>query len=293
MNKKLFKGVYSAIFSAYDEKMNAKKDTMHKLVDFQTKNGIAGFYVGGNTGECSILPNKTRMDVLEAVMEENKSGKIIAHIGAGHFDDTCQLLEHANSCNVDAVASLPPSLTGYYNDEEALEYYKYLAKHSNSPVIAYITSVYRGNIVELAKKLSAVENIIGIKLTIPDYFVHERINTICGDLNILNGPDECLLCGLITGADGGIGTSYNIAPKTVSNLYKEFIQGNISKAYENQHELNNLIAKIQSTGSGMVYWKAFMAARGFDMGYTAFPASTIPKEKIEEIQKYMDENPQL
>jgi dihydrodipicolinate synthase/N-acetylneuraminate lyase len=92
---------------------------MHKLVDFQAENGIAGFYVGGNTGECSILPNKTRMDVLEAVMEENKGGKIIAHIGAGHFDDTCQLLEHANSCNVDAVASLPPSLTGYYNDEEA------------------------------------------------------------------------------------------------------------------------------------------------------------------------------
>ena len=78
MDKKIFKGVYSAIFSVYDENMNVKKDTVRKLVNYHLESGLSGFYVGGNTGECTVLPNKTRIQMLETVKEENKGGKIIA-----------------------------------------------------------------------------------------------------------------------------------------------------------------------------------------------------------------------
>lgn len=33
MNNKKFEGVYSAIFSVYDENLNVKKDTVKKMVD--------------------------------------------------------------------------------------------------------------------------------------------------------------------------------------------------------------------------------------------------------------------
>lgn len=292
MDKKIFKGVYSAIFSVYDENMNVKKDTMRKLVNYHLDNGLSGFYVGGNTGECTVLPNKTRIQILETVMEENNGGQIIAHIGAGHFDDVKELLDHANSCKVDAVASLPPSLTSYYDDEAIFEYYKYLAENSKAPVLAYITNVYRGDVVELARKFSEIDNMLGIKLTIPDYFAHERINRACGELNILNGPDECLLCGLITGADGGIGTSYNVAPKTVFNIYDNFIKGNIKEAYKYQHKLNTFIDAALGK-NGIAYWKAFLEVKGFDMGYTVFPARPNTAEEMKEIEKFMKENPDL
>ena len=39
MDKKIFKGVYSAIFSVYDENMNVKKDTVRKLVNYHLDSG--------------------------------------------------------------------------------------------------------------------------------------------------------------------------------------------------------------------------------------------------------------
>ncbi len=120
MKEKLFTGIYSALFSVYDENMNVKKDTVAKMVDYQLAGGVRGFYVGGNTGECTVLPNKTRKQMLDTVTEANEGrGRIMAHIGAGHFDDVMDLLDHANSKKIDAIASLPPSLQGYYGHQES------------------------------------------------------------------------------------------------------------------------------------------------------------------------------
>ena len=58
--EKAFTGIHSAIFSAYDENMNVKKETVARMVEEQLSAGIEGFYVGGNTGECTVLPAKTR-----------------------------------------------------------------------------------------------------------------------------------------------------------------------------------------------------------------------------------------
>ena len=69
MNNILFEGIYAATFSIYDENMNVKRDSVEKLVNYNLKNGLKGFYVGGNTGECTVLPNKTRKQMLEAVKE--------------------------------------------------------------------------------------------------------------------------------------------------------------------------------------------------------------------------------
>ena len=67
------KGVYSALFTIYDEQMNVKKNAVHKLMKYHQENGLQGFYVGGNSGEGMVLPVKTRMDMLEAVMEEKRT----------------------------------------------------------------------------------------------------------------------------------------------------------------------------------------------------------------------------
>ena len=42
-NNILFQGIYSAAFSIYNEIMDVKKDS------------VDGFYVGGNTGECTVV----------------------------------------------------------------------------------------------------------------------------------------------------------------------------------------------------------------------------------------------
>ena len=292
MKEKLFTGIYSALFSVYDENMNVKKDTVAKMVDYQLAGGVRGFYVGGNTGECTVLPNKTRKQMLDTVTEANEGrGRIMAHIGAGHFDDVMDLLDHANSKKIDAIASLPPSLQGYYGHQETVEYYKALAKASKHPVYAYVTpiSLQHSELCAFAKELSEIDNIAGLKITIPDYYRFALINQIDGGrLNNLNGPDEMLICGLAVGADGAIGSTYNVVPKIAVKIYESFQKGDMKTALAYQNKLNSYINKML-TGKGIGYWKASLSLLGFDMGYTVFPGTPISNEDMQKLKADMDE----
>lgn len=281
-------GVYSALFSVYDENMNVKRHTVHSLMQFQREQGLRGFYICGNTGECTVLPNKTRMQMLEAVMEEKKDSTVIAHIGAGHFDDTAELLRHADQCGVDAIASLPPSLSGYYKNDEVIEYYKKLAAMTDKPVIAYITGVFKGNVLDFARQLGEIENFAGLKLSIPDYYLFEKLRSFNGETNLLNGPDETLLAGLAMGANGAIGTSYNILPQTAVAAYDSFLRGDMSAAFQAQKKLNRLI-DFAIGGTGLQFWKAYMEVLGFDMGYTVFPAKPVSPEQKKAIEENLRE----
>ena len=289
--EKLFTGIYSAIFSVYDENLNVKTDTVGKIVDYHLNSGLKGFYVCGNTGECTVLPAKTRKQMLDAVIDANDGrGKIMAHVGAGHFDEVMDLLDHANGKKIDAVASLPPSLQSYYGHNETIEYYKRLAKESKYPVYAYVTpiSMQHSELISFSQELAKIDNIAGLKVTIPDYFRFSIINRIDGGkLNNLNGPDEMLLCGLSMGADGAVGTSYNILPKIATAIYDNFKNNDMKTALEYQNKLNDFI-KIMFVGKGLQYWKTALELCGFDMGYTVFPATQITDAEKAELKKQLE-----
>lgn len=285
---KLLKGVYSAIFSVYDENLKVKKDTVRKLVDYQLQNGLKVFYVCGNTGECTVLPVSTRKEMLETVVEANGGrGQIVAHIGAGVFADSVELAEHANSLKIDAIASLPPSLTSYYKADEVVEYYKFLAKKSRYPVYAYVTPVLNCPLVEFADKISRIENIAGLKLSVNDYYTFGRITARYGDrLNMLNGPDQTFVCGLIEGADGAIGTTYNICPKTAVKIYESFLNKDLEAAKKLQDRMNAVIIDDAVVSPyGIAYWKAIMSIMGYDMGYTVFPARMPDAEYMKNMER--------
>ena len=277
-----FKGIYSPIYSLYDKNMNVLKDSVEKLVRFNLKNGIKGFYVGGNTGECPVLPNQTRKQMLEAVKSVSGDFSIIAHIGAGHFDDTLDLLDHANSIGVDAVSSLPPSLGEYYASDEILEYYRILAKKSKSPVLAYVTSALNCDVLWFVKELMKIENVIGVKLTVHDYYLFNQVKTVNGgNINVLNGPDQSLLAGLAMGADGAIGTTYNFMPKTACAIYDCFQKGDMKKALEEQTKLNQVINILLPMN--IAFWKLPLIGLGIDVGYTVAPQKMPTKEETKEV----------
>ena len=290
MNNILFEGIYSAIYALYDKDMNVMEDSVIKLIKYGEKNGLRGFYVGGNTGECTVLPNKTRKQMLECVKANAApESKIMAHIGAGHLEDTDDLILHANEVGVDAIASLPPSLTSYYNANEIIEYYKHLAALSKAPVLAYVTPVLTCDLVWFANEILSIDNVVGLKVSIPNYYAFERIKNVNGgNINILNGPDECLCSGLIMGADGAVGTSYNIMPATACAIYDNFKKGDFKTALEHQHMLNGYIGTY--LGTGIVGWKSALKFIDIDPGYTVFPAHTVTDEDMARFEKILTEN---
>ena len=283
MNNILFQGIYSAIFSIYDEMLNVKKDSVQKLVDHNVTNGIKGFYVGGNTGECTVLPNRTRKQMLEAVKEAiTGDTQVIAHVGSGHLEDVEDLIAHANSVGVDAISSLPPSLTPYYSTEEIITYYKHIAALSDAPVLAYVTPVLTGDPTTFAKRIMEIDNVIGIKLTIPNYYIFEKIKLVNnGNINLLNGPDESMLSGLVTGADGAIGTTYNLIPKVACKIYDYFKNDDMENALIYQHKMNRIIDVL--VGRNLAGWKAPLSLLDIDPGYTVAPAQMPTENEVKDI----------
>ena len=284
--KKQLKGVYSALFTIYDQELNIKKDAVHKLMNYHQENGLQGFYVGGNSGEGMVLPIKTRMDMLETVMEEKKDSTIISHIGAATMRDVQTLVQHADHCGVDAISSQIPVNVPAYNDDEIIEYYRCLSNMTDKPLLAYINGLIKGNVYDVASKIMDIPNMLGVKMTIPNYYYFEQLKTQMPDMVLLNGPDESLLAGLVMGADGGIGTSYNILPGTVADIYNNFVQGNTQKALAAQKKLNHLIASV--AGMNIGHWKFFMELMGFDMGHTVAPATQptdAQRKKYEQVLK--------
>lgn len=286
MKNKLFTGVYPASFSVYDENMKVIVPTVEKIVNWQLDCGVKGFYVGGHTGECQVLPQRTRIEMLEVVKNAvGNRGKVFAHVGAGRLEDVIELTKLADSLHVDAVSSMAPAMMPYYNDDETLEYYRMIADNTSVPVLAYVTPALN-NPVAFMKKAMEIKNVIGAKVTIPNYYAFEQIlQTNGGDLNVFNGPDETMICGLALGADGAIGTTYNFAPSLAVGIYNDFVSGNVVGAREKQYKLDNLIAYGLRYNGSAAYWKAFMTVLGFDMGITVAPRHNLSKEEMKVFEK--------
>lgn len=290
MNNIKFKGIYPAIFSVYDKNYNVLNGTINKMVNYQLENGVKGFYVGGNTGECTVLPVKTRIQMLESVIAANNGrGKIFCHVGSIRLEDAIALTKHAESLNVDAISSLPPAISGFYNEAETLEYYKIISKLTTKPVFAYVTPALTSNIKKFVENIMEIDNVIGVKVSISNYFTIQQIKQINnGNINMFNGPDETLVCGLAVGADGGIGTTYNFLPKLICSIYDNFMSGNIAVAMEKQAQLNKIINV--AIGNNMAYWKAIMTVMSYDMGHTIEPAKLVTAEELKILEQKLKDN---
>jgi N-acetylneuraminate lyase len=124
---------------------------------------------------------------------------------------------------------------------------------------------------EMVEKMLGIRNMIGLKWTSYDYYEMRKIKELNGgDINVINGPDETLLCGLVMGADGGIGATYNPMPKVFVKIYESFMSGNMAAAQEAQFKANKVIKTLLRHGvlSGV---KDMLEMIGFDMGYCTYP----------------------
>ena len=137
-------------------------------------------------------------------------------------------------------------------------------------------------------RLLAVPNIIGAKDTRANYYKMWQLKQLNGgNVNVINGPDESLICGLMMGADGGIGSTYNVMPRWFSDLYKAFRAGKIDEARAIQTKINYGIQALLALGRGNTIRsvKAALTLQGFDMGPAVYPAAHCSADEMKYIKK--------
>lgn len=276
MSNKIFKGIMPALITPFNGDGSIKRDAVKEIIDYEYSCGVNGFYINGSTGEGPALSLKSRIEMSEAVVEYNNNrGVIIEHIGAPDFLDAEELVKHAERVGVTAISSLAPNFYFSFSDNEIIDYYKRISSLTSKPVVAYVTGMLKTDIVSLVERMMQIDNVVGVKYTIPDYFLMRKLCEVNnGDINIINGPDEMLICGLIMGADGGIGSTYNVMPDWYVKLYEAASKGNWDEAKQWQYKINKVISLILrvSENGAVKGVKLALRARGFDAGDAVYPS---------------------
>lgn len=255
-------GIYPAIVTPLTGEGRIATDVAEKLAARLLSAGVDGLYAAGSTGEGMRMTLENRKVLVEALMKNLPSEKkLIVHVGANNPEDAFRLADHAAQVGAHAISSLPPR--GSFNDVHS--YYERLAKQSSLPLIVYYFPEACPDAFTRPEELvraAAIENVMGVKFT--DYNLY-LLAQLSKSKIVFNGRDEVLAAGLLMGARGGIGSTYNLLPELYVALYRHALHQEWEQAAKLQRIVNEAIAvlvKYPFIGA----LKAALAEQGFECG---------------------------
>lgn len=257
-------GIMPAVVTPFTESGAFEPVAFEKLLARLYAAGVDGLYVCGQTGEGMLQSVASRQQAAETAVKCSPKGKtVIVHVGAHTTVDAITLAKHAAKSGAHAVSSLPPA--GSYSFEEIRGYYRDLAAASDLPLlIYYFPSVAPAlKTAEQMLELCAIPNVVGLKFTDSDMFRLWSLKR--SGAVIFNGSDEMLVAGLIMGADGGIGSTYNLMAASFVALHRHAVAGDWTAARAVQNQINEFIAVLlrYPVNPGV---KVALRASGIDCG---------------------------
>ncbi len=276
-------GILPALLTAFtDSGVDTAK--VAKLSTRLADAGVHGLYFGGSSGEMILMTEDERKTLLETVMEAvGDRITVIAHVGTTSTAGSLALARHAEKAGAHAISSVTP-LYYKYGFREVKHYYERLAAETSLPVIIYNIPALTGSTLSTAQlsEILSIPNVGGMKFTASDFFQLERIRAAFPDKVFYNGSDEMLLSGLAAGADGGIGSTYNVQPKRILAVYNAYLRGDMKTALAEQAKANELISAVLRWGV-LPSCKMLLKLNGLDCGICREPFLPLEDEAVAEL----------
>lgn len=208
-----FRGAISALPTPYDQSQQINVESFRKLVHFNTEQSVRRLYVGGSTGEVSPRNAVEQEKILETVADES-DGKLtlITHMGEISTVESEVLTEVAKEYRYHAISTVTPFCYPFSFRECCIHYRKIIDSTDRLPTIVYNISALGGMRFSLDQisELVAIPRACVLKQTSGGSLQIEQIKRSYPELMLYNGYDEIPTSGLIAGANGGIGSTYNI-----------------------------------------------------------------------------------
>ena len=288
-------GVIPAMITSFNKDESINKEGIRKTVNYLISAKVDGLYITGSTGETFLMSQEEKKQAIEIIVEEvNGRVPVIAHIGSIGTKITTELGQYAEKIGVDALSALPPFYYGFSNDE-IFNYYQDISNSTNLPITVYNISHAHLMDLDMLKRLASIKNVKGVKYTAPTHFNFSKIKKEIGNsFKIYSGMDEMSLSGLISGADGIIGSFYNLMPELFVDIYAKIKEENINEAKKIQEKINIIIMYALSK-SGYPFIKMGLNWLDVDSGYVRKPFTTFVDKEIEyiikkDLKKLTDQN---
>jgi N-acetylneuraminate lyase len=285
---KLLKGILPATVTPLDKDGRFAPAVFERLLERLYGAGVHGVYVCGTTGEGMLLPPGQRQRIVETAVASTPRGRhVVVHVGAASVEDALALSSHAAKAGAHAISSLPP-LSGQFGFPEVFRYYEALARAGDLPLLVYYFPDLSPAIssAEQLESLCSLPNVFGVKFT--DFDLYRMSLLTRPDRSLFNGRDEVLAAGLLMGADGGIGTFFNLVPELFVQIDSAAVGGRWEEARVAQQRVNALI-RITLQFPLFPAVKQILAWTGLDCGTCLPPRAPLTLEQQRSLQERLVE----
>ena len=275
-----FRGVIPAVLSVFGEDEELDERGTRALIRHLMSFGIGGLYLTGTTGEAFLMDAGERMRQVEIVMDE-VGGRlpVVVHVGAISTRASAALARHAEAAGAAGISSVPPFYFKF-SPEQIFGYYRELSEATALPLIVYNIPLAGTMTVETIARLAELENVRGVKYTGTALYEITQIRDACkpGFL-IYGGCDELASSNLSLGADGVIGSFYNVIPDLVLRIREAVGRSDIEAAAALQRRALQVIQLGLRDGSMMACLKLWLRAAGVPAGYARRPFTNFSEEE--------------
>lgn len=287
-------GLVPAVFTPMHPDGRLKLDIVDKIVDHLVSEGVSALYVCGGTGEGPSLTADERKAVVEAYLQATDERiPVIVQVGHNSLEQARELAQHAQDAGAAAISAVPPFFYNIDSQETLIDclaiiisgapelpfYYYHIPRltHFDLDVVAF-----------LQRASARLPSLHGVKYS--NFTIFELQACVAlddGRFNILFGSDEMLLSGLVGGAQGAVGTTYNFAAPLYNRILAAFEGGDIQSAQDYQRyavEMVRLISAYGTPSINLPAMKAVMKIIGLDCGPARLPIETPSSEEVQALK---------
>lgn len=289
-------GLIAAPFTPFENSGELKLEIVEKQVKFLVEHNVRGAFIGGTTGEGMSLTIDERKRLAERWKEISPDDfKVIIQCGHASLAACKELAEHAGNIGAYAIGAMGTVFHKPSTVEDLVSFTAELASvNPDLPFYYYhipsMTGLDFPMIEYLELSSGQIPNLAGIKFTHNDLIDFK----LCREFedskyDMLYGRDETLLCGLVLGAKGAIGSTYNYSPYIYHEIINAWEEGDISLANRLQHEVMKFVRVLNKYGGGVVAGKAIMKLVGIDCGPVRLPLKSLSGDELLKMEAELEE----
>lgn len=276
-------GIIPAVMTCFDSEGKFDPARQADLVHFLIDKKVDGLYVGGSSAEAFLMNLHEREEAVETSLSvAAKKVPVVVHVGDIGTQNAILLSKQAYHAGADAVSSVPPFYFRF-SEPEIVGYYEELSSAIPLPMMVYNIALAGLMSFSTIQQLSQIENVQGIKYTQTTHHEILRIKEEIGkDFMVYSGVDEMAISAFIFGADGAIGTFYNLIPEIYKEIYQSYRKGDMLKAAHYQKAGTHIILEVLKYPYFSAI-KRLMAKVGHDFGYTRRPFDSITDQQLTQL----------
>ena len=267
-----------------------KLDAIDAYADWLLRTGVDGVFVGGSSGECSSLAVDERERLAERWIGVAGATDLEVMVQVGHAcqTDAVQLAAHAQRKGADSVSAHAPNYFKPENVERLIDFLAPIAEAAGDlPFYFYDIPGATGVSLDMVEFLSSapqrIPNLAGLKYSHLDLMQLQRCAGLNdGEFELLFGCDQVLIAGVVLGARGAIGTTYNIAAPWCRGMIDLLAAGDLEAARRGQAQLVEWIVTMSEYGF-LPACKAVLESVGVDCGPVRPPLGNLTTQQAEEV----------